>query len=76
MKRIDNIWWRTSSNSIAEDAIKEFGLESTTEISKAIINIIKIMREIASNSNVILLIAMLTKGMEDNKRKQIDESRD
>lgn len=34
------------------------------------------MREIASNSNVILLIAMLTKGMENNKAKQKDESRD
>lgn len=76
LKRIDNIWWRTSPNSIAEDTIKEFELESTTEISKTLINIIEIMREIASNSNVILLIAMLTKGMEDNKRKQIDESRD
>ena len=76
LNRIDNIWWRTSSNSIAEDAIKEFELESTPEISKVITNIIGIMREIGSNSNVILLIAMLTKGMEDNKVRQKDESRD
>lgn len=76
LNRIDNIWWRTSSNSIAEDAIKEFELESTPEISKVITNIIGIMREIGSNSNVILLIAMLTKGMEDNKARQKDESRD
>ena len=76
LNRIDNIWLKTSSNSIAKDAIKEFELESTPEISKVIINIIEIMRKIASNSNVILLISMLTKGMENNKAKQIDESRD
>lgn len=76
LNRIDNIWLKTSSNSIAKDAIKEFELESAPEIIKILVNIIEIMREIASNSNVILLISMLTKGMEDNKARQKDESRD
>ena len=61
LKKIDNLWINRSSNSIAENAIKEFKLESTPEISKVLVNIIEMLEEIGHNSSIILMLSILAK---------------
>lgn len=61
LNKIDNLWINRSSNSIAENAIREFKLKSTPEISKVLVNIVEMLKEIGHNSTVILMLSILAK---------------
>lgn len=52
------------SNSIAENAIREFKLKSTPEISKVLVNIVDMLKEIGHNSSIILMLSILKKERE------------